>query len=150
MQAADAEAGAATSVAEREHGQSSSCGPGDSGFVQAAHGGAHHIARLLQDPDSGNDATSRAERPGVRAHIFALSVPFPTPLEAEIACGALAPDAEPHRGALGKKLAVSGSTLAVHWTAEDSRLLRVSILSFLEQLALVLQTMRRFGPPVSR
>jgi hypothetical protein len=42
-----------------------------------------------------------------------LSVPFPTPLEAEIACGALAPDAEPHRAVLGKELTVSGSILAV-------------------------------------
>ncbi|XP_006167567.1 EKC/KEOPS complex subunit LAGE3 [Tupaia chinensis] len=79
-----------------------------------------------------------------------LSVPFPTPLEAEIARGSLAPDAEPHRGAVGKELKVSGSVLAVCWRAEDSRLLRVSIVSFLEQLSLVVRTMQRFGPPVSR
>lgn len=36
------------------------------------------------------------------------------------------------------------------WTAQDVRLLRVSVLSFLEQLSLVVQTMQRFGPPVSR
>ncbi|EFB13351.1 hypothetical protein PANDA_019990, partial [Ailuropoda melanoleuca] len=36
------------------------------------------------------------------------------------------------------------------WRAEDPRLLRISIISFLDQLSLVMRTMRRFGPPVSR
>ncbi|KAM4818716.1 EKC/KEOPS complex subunit LAGE3 [Thomomys bottae] len=135
-------------------GQHSSCRPvGDSGLVEVMSCGAKRAACVLQDPDSGTDAAGRAERPAVQSHILyptTLSVPFPTPLEAEIAHGALAPDAEPHQGALGKELTVSGTTLAIRWTAADSRLLRVSILSFLEQLSLVIQTMRRFGPPVSR
>ncbi|KAM5221531.1 EKC/KEOPS complex subunit LAGE3-like [Ctenodactylus gundi] len=87
---------------------------------------------------------------GVKAERRNLSFPFPTPLEAEIACGSLAPDAEPHGGVVGKELTVSGSTLAVNWTAEDSRLLRISIINFLEQLSLVVRTIQRFGPPVSR
>ncbi|XP_075855824.1 EKC/KEOPS complex subunit LAGE3 isoform X2 [Microcebus murinus] len=36
------------------------------------------------------------------------------------------------------------------WKAEDSHLLRISIINFLDQLSLVVQTMQRFGPPVSR
>ncbi|EFB14112.1 hypothetical protein PANDA_022479, partial [Ailuropoda melanoleuca] len=80
----------------------------------------------------------------------ALCVPFPSALEAEIACRSLAPDAEPHRGAVEKQLTVSGSVLAVRWRAEDPRLLRISIISFLDQLSLVMRTMWRFGPPVSR
>ncbi|EPY73663.1 hypothetical protein CB1_002650002 [Camelus ferus] len=80
----------------------------------------------------------------------ALDVPFPSTLEAEIARGSLAPDAEPHRGAVRKELTVSGSLLAVRWRAEDSRLLRISIVNFLDQLALVMRTLQRFGPPVSR
>ncbi|XP_077920919.1 EKC/KEOPS complex subunit LAGE3 [Halichoerus grypus] len=71
-------------------------------------------------------------------------------LEAEIACGSLAPDAEPHGGAVEKQLTVSGSVMAVRWRAKDPRLLRISIMTFLDQLSLVMQTMRRFGPPVSR
>lgn len=43
----------------------------------------------------------------------ALCVPFPSSLEAEIACGSLAPDAEPHGGAVEKQLTVSGSVMAV-------------------------------------
>ncbi|EHB08073.1 L antigen family member 3 [Heterocephalus glaber] len=35
------------------------------------------------------------------------------------------------------------------WTAEDASLLQVSVVSFLEQLSLVVRTMQRFGPPVS-
>ncbi|XP_054551924.1 EKC/KEOPS complex subunit LAGE3 [Talpa occidentalis] len=86
----------------------------------------------------------------VRGDAPALSVPFPSALEAEIARGSLAPDAEPHGAAVRKELAVTGCVLAVHWTAEDSRLLRISIINFLDQLSLVVRTMQRFGPPVSR
>ncbi|EHH31221.1 hypothetical protein EGK_21109, partial [Macaca mulatta] len=77
-----------------------------------------------------------------------LSVPFPTPLEAEIAHGSLAPDAEPHQRVVGKELTVSGRIL--RWKAEDCRLLRISVINFLDQLSLVVRTMQRFGPPVSR
>ncbi|XP_007955375.1 EKC/KEOPS complex subunit LAGE3 [Orycteropus afer afer] len=77
-----------------------------------------------------------------------LSVPFRSPQDADIARGSLAPDAEPHRGVLRRELVVNGSYLAVRWTAEDPRILRISVLSFLDQLALVLRTIQRFGPPV--
>ncbi|XP_073920368.1 EKC/KEOPS complex subunit LAGE3 isoform X2 [Castor canadensis] len=134
MQATDARVGDAAGGAEGQGGQSGCCSPGSSGAVAVTPGGAHRITRGDAAPLARSD----------------LSVPFPTPLEAEIACGALAPDAEPHRAVLGKELTVSGSILAVHWTAEDSRLLRTSIINFLEQLSLVVRTMQRFGPPVSR
>lgn len=79
--------------------------------------------------------------------MFSLSVPFPSALEAQIARGSLAPDAEPHSRAVHKELTVTGSVLAVRWRAEDSRLLRVSVINFLDQLSLVVRTMQRFGPP---
>uniref|UniRef100_A0A2K5HXK1 L antigen family member 3 n=1 Tax=Colobus angolensis palliatus TaxID=336983 RepID=A0A2K5HXK1_COLAP len=79
-----------------------------------------------------------------------LSVPFPTPLEAEIAHGSLVPDAEPHQRVVGKDLTVSGRILAIRWKAEDCRLLRISVINFLDHLSLVVRTMQRFGPPVSR
>ncbi|KAM7045513.1 LOW QUALITY PROTEIN: EKC/KEOPS complex subunit LAGE3 [Molossus nigricans] len=108
--------------------------------------------------------------------VGALSVPFPSPLEADIARGSLAPDTEPHREVVRKALTVSGSILAVSrsgggagraslhpgapfwrrgdtqdcWRAEDSPLLRTSIISFLDQLSVVMRTMQRFGPPLPR
>ncbi|XP_045649663.1 EKC/KEOPS complex subunit LAGE3 [Ursus americanus] len=108
------------------------------------------VSRPQHVPGPGRDAAEAAGRPESRIHVFALCVPFPSRLEAEIACGSLAPDAEPHRGAVEKQLTVSGSVLDIRWRAEDPRLLRISIISFLDQLSLVMRTMWRFGPPVSR
>nr|XP_045719823.1 EKC/KEOPS complex subunit LAGE3-like [Mirounga angustirostris] len=115
-----------------------------------AAGRAQPISRPQHVPGPGGDAASKIPRPESRIHVFALCVPFPSDLEAEIACGSLAPDAEPHRRAVEKQLTVSGSVVAVRWRAKDPRLLRISIITFLDQLSLVMQTMRRFGPPVSR
>ncbi|XP_034865956.1 EKC/KEOPS complex subunit LAGE3 [Mirounga leonina] len=108
------------------------------------------VSRPRHVPGPGGDAASKIPRLESRIHVFALCVPFPSGLEAEIACGSLAPDAEPHGGAVEKQLTVSGSVMAVRWRAKDPRLLRISIMTFLDQLSLVMQTMRRFGPPVSR
>ncbi|KAM7113957.1 EKC/KEOPS complex subunit LAGE3-like [Molossus nigricans] len=130
--------------ARSQDGQDS---PGGAG---AAAGGAPRAARAQQAAGPGGDAALKAGRPGNRLHRFALRVPFPSPLEADIARGSLAPDAEPRRGAVGKELSVSGSVLAVCWRAEDARLLRTSVTGFLDQLSLVVRTMQRFGPPLSR
>ena len=114
--------------------------PGSAGAASAADHGAPGVA----------PAQHSSQRPGSRPCVFTLSVPFPSALEAEIARGSLAPDTEPHRGAVGKELTVSGNVLAVCWRAEDCRLLRISIVNFLDQLSLVMRTMQRFGPPVAR
>eukprot|EP00062_Callorhinchus_milii_P028041 gi/632992097/ref/XP_007884921.1/ PREDICTED: EKC/KEOPS complex subunit LAGE3 [Callorhinchus milii] len=81
---------------------------------------------------------------------FTLNVPFPSALEAQIAHGSLMPDAEPRKGGISKELRVTGNCLNVHWEADEARILRVSISTFLDLLALVLETMDRFGPPVPR
>ncbi|XP_054574349.1 EKC/KEOPS complex subunit LAGE3 [Eptesicus fuscus] len=107
------------------------------------------VARAQHASGRGEDAALTAGRPG-NQHTFALSVPFPSPLEADIARGSLAPDVEPHREVVRKEFTVNGSVLAVHWRAEDSRLLRTSIMNFLDQLSLVMRTMQRFGPPLPR
>ncbi|XP_057574871.1 EKC/KEOPS complex subunit LAGE3-like [Hippopotamus amphibius kiboko] len=125
-------------------------GPRGAGAAAAANDGAPHVAPAQPSSGPGGDPACTAGRPGSRPHVFALSVPFPSTLEAEIARGSLAPDAEPHQGAVGKELTVSGSILSVRWRAEDSRLLRISIVNFLDQLSLVIRTMQRFGPPVAR
>ncbi|XP_049627852.1 uncharacterized protein LOC126006462 [Suncus etruscus] len=96
------------------------------------------------------DADSVTSRPQDRHHVFTLNIPFPSPLEAEIARGALAPDREPHRAAVHKELGVVGNTLMVLWRAENMHALRVSVLNFMDHLSLVLRTLQRFGPAFSR
>ncbi|MEE6505667.1 hypothetical protein FKM82_005616 [Ascaphus truei] len=80
---------------------------------------------------------------------FQLHVPFPGPREAQIAHDTLCPDAEPRRGGISKALSLTENILHVRWQAEEARILRVSVSSFLEHLSLVLQTMDRFGPPTA-
>ncbi|XP_020482191.1 L antigen family member 3-like [Labrus bergylta] len=77
---------------------------------------------------------------------FSLDVPFPSSGEAAIALRSLSPDREPRKGGISKELAVSGSTLSVRWSADEARILRVSVNSFLDHLSLVLETMEQFGP----
>ncbi|XP_063067281.1 L antigen family member 3-like [Engraulis encrasicolus] len=79
---------------------------------------------------------------------FTLDVPFPSECEAAIALNSLSPDPEPRKGGITKELKAVGNVLSVQWTADEARILRVSVGSFLDHLALVLETMEAFGPPV--
>ncbi|XP_038589653.1 L antigen family member 3-like [Micropterus salmoides] len=81
---------------------------------------------------------------------FSLDVPFPSSREAVIALRSLSPDREPRKGGISKQLTLSGSTLSVRWSADEARILRVSVNSFLDHLLLVMETMEMFGPPVSQ
>ncbi|XP_055063688.1 L antigen family member 3-like [Paramisgurnus dabryanus] len=81
---------------------------------------------------------------------FFLKVPFPSEREAAIALQSLSPDPEPRKGGITKDLDVAGQTLSVRWTADEARILRVSVSSFLDHLSLVMETMDAFGPPVSQ
>ncbi|KAM9326560.1 EKC/KEOPS complex subunit LAGE3 [Gastrophryne carolinensis] len=78
-----------------------------------------------------------------------LDVPFPCSREAEIAHDSLSPDAEPRKAGVSKTLSLTDNVLHVHWQADEARILRVSVSSFLEHMSLVVKTMDRFGPPVS-
>ncbi|XP_030579879.1 L antigen family member 3-like [Archocentrus centrarchus] len=80
---------------------------------------------------------------------FSLEVPFPSSHEATIALRSLSPDREPRKGGISKVITVSGSTLSVRWSADEARILRVSVNSFLDHLSLVMETMDMFGPPVA-
>ncbi|KAM5290355.1 EKC/KEOPS complex subunit LAGE3 isoform 1-T1 [Glossophaga mutica] len=146
MQAADLGATGAQGL----DGQDGYATPRGAGAAAAVAGGAPRDARAQNASGWGGEAAVMVRRPENRLHTFALSVPFPSPLEADIARGSLAPDAEPHQEAIRKELTVSGSVLAVCWRAEDAHLLRISIINFLDQLSLVMRTMQRFGPPLSR
>ncbi|XP_018110912.1 EKC/KEOPS complex subunit LAGE3 [Xenopus laevis] len=79
---------------------------------------------------------------------FKLCVPFPSSREAQIAHNSLCPDAEPRKGGVSKTLNVTDNILHVNWTADEARILRVSVSSFLEHLSLVILTIDRFGPPL--
>ncbi|XP_040830643.1 EKC/KEOPS complex subunit LAGE3 isoform X2 [Ochotona curzoniae] len=79
--------------------------PSGSDAETAASGGIQQVAPAAHVPVPGGDVATAASRPGMRTHLFTLSVPFPTHLEAEIARESLAPDAEPHHEAIGKDLA---------------------------------------------
>uniref|UniRef100_A0A3P8UP78 L antigen family member 3 n=1 Tax=Cynoglossus semilaevis TaxID=244447 RepID=A0A3P8UP78_CYNSE len=81
--------------------------------------------------------------------IVFLEVPFPTSREAEIALRSLSPDREPRKGGITKELVLSENILSVRWSADEARILRVSVNSFLDHLSLVVETMEMFGPPVS-
>ncbi|XP_041915043.1 L antigen family member 3-like [Alosa sapidissima] len=79
---------------------------------------------------------------------FNLDVPFPSAREASMALNTLSPDREPRKGGITKELVAVGNVLSVRWTADEARILRVSVGSFLDHLTLVLETMDEFGPPV--
>uniref|UniRef100_A0A3B5MBY4 L antigen family member 3 n=1 Tax=Xiphophorus couchianus TaxID=32473 RepID=A0A3B5MBY4_9TELE len=90
-----------------------------------------------------------AERSGAASSSSTiLDIPFPSSREATVALRSLSPDREPRRGGISKRLSVSGSTLSVRWSADEARILRVSVNSFLDHLSLVVETMELFGPPV--
>ncbi|KAM8893227.1 uncharacterized protein AAEQ78_005560 [Lycaon pictus] len=81
---------------------------------------------------------------------FKLTVPFRTPLEAEMARRSLAPYVQRPRGLVQKELTVNGSALAIRWTAEDPVFFRISVNAFLDQLSLVMRNIRGFGSPPMR
>ncbi|XP_074067631.1 EKC/KEOPS complex subunit LAGE3-like [Macrotis lagotis] len=95
----------------------------------------------------GGDSNITADNNDHGFYDFSLSVPFPSPMEAEIACRSLDPDPEPRRNGVQRELTVIGNKLVLHWRAEEARFFRVSVTTFLDYLTLVLQTMERFGPP---
>ncbi|XP_003385785.1 PREDICTED: EKC/KEOPS complex subunit LAGE3-like [Amphimedon queenslandica] len=82
-------------------------------------------------------------------HTCALSLPFPSSKEAQIACNSLSVDPEPRRD-VSKSLSVESNVLSIHFSASEARLLRVAVGSFMEHLILVVETLREFGPPLQQ
>ncbi|XP_042307848.1 EKC/KEOPS complex subunit LAGE3 isoform X4 [Sceloporus undulatus] len=79
---------------------------------------------------------------------FPLEEGEPGGRNSRIALDSLAPDPEPRKGGISKELSVMEDTLHICWKADEARILRVSVNSFLEHLSLVVETMDLFGPPV--
>jgi len=77
-----------------------------------------------------------------------LNIPFPSEKEALIAYDALRVEKEPARSKVSREMHHDGSVLRVKFHAETARNLRVSVNGFLEHLALVGETMLKFGPPL--
>uniref|UniRef100_A0A452R9R3 L antigen family member 3 n=1 Tax=Ursus americanus TaxID=9643 RepID=A0A452R9R3_URSAM len=117
-------------------------GPGSEGAEGEAAGAPPQAGQAPQALGPGGDAAPVAVAAASRLLEFTLTVPFRSPLEAEMACRSLAPHAQRHRGVVQKELTVNGSTLAVRWTAEDPVFFRISINSFLDQLSLVIRNIR--------
>ncbi|XP_064614498.1 EKC/KEOPS complex subunit Lage3-like [Liolophura sinensis] len=80
-------------------------------------------------------------------HIVDLRVPFPDVRQAEIACNTLSVDQEPRRGGATKTINTEGNILCLKICAAEAKVLRVSLNSFLDHLALVVETIDQFGPP---
>ncbi|XP_026799808.1 L antigen family member 3-like isoform X1 [Pangasianodon hypophthalmus] len=76
-----------------------------------------------------------------------IEVPFPSQREVSIALQSLSPDREPGTGGTIRTLSASANALSVKWNAVEARSLRVSVGSFLDHLALVMETMDAFGQP---
>ncbi|XP_054978169.1 EKC/KEOPS complex subunit LAGE3 [Sorex araneus] len=129
------------------HARAAETDPGGAG---ESADGPFPNALMPQHARPSGDADPSADGPRHHGHTFVLRVPFPSALDAEIALGALAPDGEPHRLAVEKDLHVAGSLLTVCWRAGSTRVLRISIITFLDQLCLVVRTLQRFGPAAPR
>ncbi|XP_026995315.1 L antigen family member 3-like isoform X1 [Tachysurus fulvidraco] len=80
-------------------------------------------------------------------YVRTLEVPLPSQKEVSIALRSLSPDHEPRTGATIKSLSASANALSVKWNAVEARSLRVSVGSFLDHLALIMETMDSFGQP---
>uniref|UniRef100_A0A8C7B5U5 Cancer/testis antigen 1-like n=1 Tax=Neovison vison TaxID=452646 RepID=A0A8C7B5U5_NEOVI len=116
--------------------------PGIEGEAGAACAGARQVDGAPSAPGPDGDAAPAAGGPGVQPLQFALTVPFPSPMEAEIAYRYLTPNAE-LQGPVRKELNVNGNILTVPGR------LQISITSCLDQVSLVIRTMQRIVPPFS-
>ncbi|XP_006889778.1 PREDICTED: EKC/KEOPS complex subunit LAGE3-like [Elephantulus edwardii] len=77
---------------------------------------------------------------------FSLTVPFHSPLEVEMACRALTPIVQNHRGVIKSSYSLKGSTLALRWTAENPVLLQASINHLFRYLYVVIRNIVTMRP----
>ncbi|XP_033325127.2 EKC/KEOPS complex subunit LAGE3 [Megalopta genalis] len=76
-----------------------------------------------------------------------LSIPFPSPREAEIVYQVLRVDKEPSRGSVSKELTLNNNLLKLVISGTEARKVRVALTSFFDSLILVTETIQQFGPP---
>nr|KAF6435868.1 hypothetical protein HJG63_012585 [Rousettus aegyptiacus] len=128
-------------------------GPGGDGAREAGAAAAGSPQAAQAPPAPGQGASEVGVRagpaaggPGRQMLQFFLTVPFSTPMEAEMARQSMAPRIQ-LQGAVRKELLVSGNILAIRLSADDPGQLRDSIGSCLDQLSLLVHNMQRFAPP---
>ncbi|XP_005414482.1 PREDICTED: EKC/KEOPS complex subunit LAGE3-like isoform X2 [Chinchilla lanigera] len=78
-------------------------------------------------------------------HYEYLRVPFRSPIAAEVIRTSLATFGE--NLDVPRVLSVAGRILTVRWVAQDQGQLQAVFNAFLNDLSMLLRTMRRFGPP---
>ena len=71
--------------------------------------------------------------------------PFVNERQATIAYNSLRVEVEPSRSKVKRTLSVDGNSLVASFIAQDARSLRVSINSYFEHVALVIDTIKQFG-----
>ncbi|XP_021484931.1 EKC/KEOPS complex subunit LAGE3-like [Meriones unguiculatus] len=91
-------------------------------------------------PGPSGDAAATA---GSRLLEFSVTVPFRTPVEANIACRSLASNVQYQQMMVQQEFTVNDTTLTVRWTTEDPVLFRTSINAFLDHLSLVMRNIPR-------
>uniref|UniRef100_U3KNA4 L antigen family member 3 n=1 Tax=Oryctolagus cuniculus TaxID=9986 RepID=U3KNA4_RABIT len=126
-------------------GQEAPSGPDDQGSPGVAAAAAEAavappVRRLEAQANSVVDCALTVRSPRT------LTVPFRSPLEAEMARRSLDPAARRHQGVILEEFAVKGSDLTVRWTAEDPVPLQISINCFLDRLSLVIRNIRPCFP----
>uniref|UniRef100_A0A4X1T8H3 L antigen family member 3 n=2 Tax=Sus scrofa TaxID=9823 RepID=A0A4X1T8H3_PIG len=120
-------------------------GEGEEGAVAGA---APQVQGASLAPAPGAEASSPGATPGSPPLEFALTVPFLSYTDAEVARRYLCAGADLYHGAVQRELTVIGSDLVIRLTSEDSGLLQISTASLLSRLSVVVQTMQHFVPPV--
>lgn len=131
-------------------------GPAGGGAGEAGGGacGAPRVAPALHAPSPGRNAVEPGQQAGPAARgpsrqqlQYSLSVPFSSPVEAEMARLYMVLHGQPQRETVRKEFTVSGNMLEIQLTAEDTDQLRISVNCCFEQLSLLVQTMEHFVPP---
>ncbi|KAF6390238.1 hypothetical protein mRhiFer1_007818 [Rhinolophus ferrumequinum] len=97
--------------------------------------------------ERSGEAGPTAGGPGREPVEYCLRVPFPSPMEAEMARQSLASHGEQQQGAVQKEFIVSGNILVIRLTAEDPGLLQNSIATCQDQLSLLIQNAQYFMTP---
>ncbi|XP_054428224.1 EKC/KEOPS complex subunit LAGE3-like [Pteronotus mesoamericanus] len=133
-------------------GAGSPSGPGAPWALETGTARERKALQLREIPRStGHHPTQgRLERPLPPTETWeasAVTVPFQSAVDAEVARSYLIPGAALYRGMVHWELTVTGSDLLIQLTAEDSDLLRISTVSLLIQLFIVAQIMQHLGPP---
>ncbi|XP_008563025.1 PREDICTED: EKC/KEOPS complex subunit LAGE3-like [Galeopterus variegatus] len=122
-------------------------GPSMEGAVDEVAVATFQGKQTPQTPGTSGDAAPSAVGPESRLLEFTLTVPFRSPLEADMAHRTLATSVQPLEGVVQKEFRVNGSDLVVRWSAEDPDVFRISVNYFLERLSLLIRNIRRIWLP---